>query len=196
VLISVVGAGYVGLVTAACLARLGNEVRCVDRDARLVAHLRRGELHIHEPGLAELVQAGTADGRLTFDTDQAAAHGTSFVILAVGTLDEDGNWTSDLARALSTRGAQLALYDPTGAARAQAMLESEGISAATAASAVAACRDADAVVVATEWPEFHELDWTDLARAMSGRVVFDTRNVIDAPAARAAGFDAFVLRAR
>lgn len=433
-LISVVGAGYVGLVTAACLAHLGNEVRCVDRDTRLVARLRGAELPIHEPGLAELVQAGMADGRLSFDVDGAAVRGTTFVIVAVGTLDEGGDWTGDVvrravldlardtaaprhivvrstlmpgtadalaadlatvdegvelahnpeftregsavndflspdrvvigvadpsvetdlsralrhvyeplgapivvtslvsaemikvgsnvflaakicfanelarlaaatgadvqavvdgmgldrrigraflspgpgfggsclpsqaaalpahayrhgvtlqlmdaitgsnegqaawcveqlegrlgrglggarvcllgltfkagtndmrdspalrvARLLAARGAQLTLYDPTSTEAARAALESEGITAAGAPSAVEACREVDAVVIATEWPEFHELDWTAVAREMSGRVVFDTRNVIDVPAARAAGLDAFVLGGR
>ena len=433
-LISVVGAGYVGLVTAACLAHLGNEVRCVDRDTRLVTRLRAADPPIHEPGLAELVQAGLAGSRLSFDVDPATVRGTGFVIVAVGTLDEGGGWTGDvvrqavldlardadaprqivvrstlmpgtaqaiatdlastnhgvelahnpeftregsavndflspdrvvigladpsretdlsrslrhvyqplgapivvtslvsaemikvasnvflatkiafanelarlaaatgadvqavvdgmgldrrigrsflspgpgfggsclpsqaqalpahaashgvtlqlmdaitgsnegqaawcveqlevrlgreladarvallgmtfkagtndmrdspalrLARLLAARGARLALYDPTSTEAARRLLETDGIAATGAPSTLDACREADAVVIATEWPEFHELDWTAVAEVMSGRVVFDTRNVIDVPAARAAGLDAFVLGGR
>lgn len=94
-----VGAGYVGLVTAACFVRLGNEVRVLEIDAGRVARLRRGELPIREPGLDELVEEGLASGRLTFDTDPASLHGTRLAIVAVGTLDQDGEWTDRTVRA-------------------------------------------------------------------------------------------------
>ena len=71
--VSVVGAGYVGLVTAACLAEMGNSVVCLDVDAQRVAGLRQGEMPIHEPGLSELVQRNAAAGRLYFTTDEALA---------------------------------------------------------------------------------------------------------------------------
>jgi UDPglucose 6-dehydrogenase len=95
-LISVLGAGYVGLVTAACLAHLGEDVRCIDIDTRRVERLRRGELPIHEPRLDELVEQTTRAGRLTFHDSAAATHGTRLVIVAVGTLDADGEWYGGL----------------------------------------------------------------------------------------------------
>ena len=95
-LISVIGAGYVGLVTAACLAHLDNEVRVVDIDAARVERLRAGDVPIHEPGLDDLVHEGLASGRLSFHADPAATHGSSLVIVAVGTLDRAGEWTVDL----------------------------------------------------------------------------------------------------
>jgi UDPglucose 6-dehydrogenase len=95
----VVGAGYVGLVTAACFARLGNEVRVLEIDAARVSRLRRGELPIREPGLDELVEEGLSTGRLSFDTDPAALHQTRLAIVAVGTLDENGEWTDRTVRA-------------------------------------------------------------------------------------------------
>src|SRR6187455_435281 len=95
-LISVIGAGYVGLVTAACLAHLDNEVRVVDIDAARVERLRAGDVPIHEPGLDDLVHEGLASGRLTFHSTQDATHGSSLVIVAVGTLDRAGEWTVDL----------------------------------------------------------------------------------------------------
>ncbi len=90
--VTIFGSGYVGLVTAACLADAGNKIMCVDIDARKVAMLRRGEIPIHEPGLEEIISRNVAAGRLTFTLDAAAgvAHGV-FQLIAVGTPpDEDG----------------------------------------------------------------------------------------------------------
>ena len=91
--ITVVGAGYVGLVTGACLAEMGNHVVCLDVDPRKIAMLQRGELPIHEPGLDAVVQRNAAAGRLQFTTDGAAAvaHGT-LQFIGVGTPpDDDGS---------------------------------------------------------------------------------------------------------
>jgi UDPglucose 6-dehydrogenase len=84
--VAVVGTGYVGLVTATCLAESGNDVAGVDKDAAKVATLRGGKLPIYEPGLLELVQRNAREGRLTFSTDLAAAVLPARVVfLAVGT---------------------------------------------------------------------------------------------------------------
>ena len=91
--VCVFGAGYVGLVTAACLSEMGNSVVCLDVDEARVAALRDGVIPIHEPGLAELVTRNAAAGRLQFVTDaeQAVEHGT-IVFIAVGTPSaEDGS---------------------------------------------------------------------------------------------------------
>ena len=91
--ISIVGTGYVGLVTGACLADMGNEVLCLDVDADKVARLRRGEIPIHEPGLEAIVVRNAAAGRLAFTTDprESAEFGT-IQMIAVGTPpDEDGS---------------------------------------------------------------------------------------------------------
>ena len=91
--ITVVGAGYVGLVTGACLAEMGNHVVCIDVDAPKIAMLQQGEVPIHEPGLAEMVRRNAAAQRLQFTTDIAAAvgHGT-LQFIGVGTPpDEDGS---------------------------------------------------------------------------------------------------------
>ena len=91
--ITVVGAGYVGLVTGACLAEMGNHVVCLDVDPRKIEMLQRGEVPIHEPGLDAVVQRNAAAGRLQFTTDGAAAvaHGT-LQFIGVGTPpDEDGS---------------------------------------------------------------------------------------------------------
>jgi UDPglucose 6-dehydrogenase len=91
--VTIFGTGYVGLVTGACLAEMGNHVLCVDIDAAKVERLKRGEIPIYEPGLESIVQRNHASGRLDFTTEAAPAiaHG-ELIFIAVGTPpDEDGS---------------------------------------------------------------------------------------------------------
>lgn len=91
--ISVVGTGYVGLVTGACLAEVGNDVLCMDLDESKIKMLKEGGIPIHEPGLLEMVQRNVAAGRLHFTTsiEESVAFGT-MQFIAVGTPpDEDGS---------------------------------------------------------------------------------------------------------
>ena len=91
--VTVIGTGYVGLVSGACFADLGNDVLCLDIDERKVAQLRAGGIPIHEPGLEAIVRRNVAAGRLNFTTDpqQAATFGR-VQFLAVGTPPgEDGS---------------------------------------------------------------------------------------------------------
>ena len=67
--VCVLGAGYVGLVTAACLSEMGNSVVCLDVDVDRIEALQRGVMPIHEPGLSELVRRNVAVGRLCFSLD-------------------------------------------------------------------------------------------------------------------------------
>ncbi|GAA0262223.1 UDP-glucose dehydrogenase family protein [Rhodanobacter caeni] len=111
--VTIFGTGYVGLVTGACLAEMGNQVICVDIDASKVERLNRGEIPIYEPGLEPIVRSNRAEGRLGFTTDAVAAvaHG-EIIFIAVGTPpDEDGS--ADLQYVLSvarTIGAHLDRY--------------------------------------------------------------------------------------
>lgn len=84
--ISVLGTGYVGLVTGVCLAELGNQVTCVDIDVKKVEALNNGEIPIYEPGLEELVKRNHSEGRLNFITDLTQQKETADVYyVAVGT---------------------------------------------------------------------------------------------------------------
>ena len=91
--VTVVGTGYVGLVTGACLAEMGNHVLCLDIDEHKIRMLKEGGIPIHEPGLEAIVHRNAAAGRLQFTTDvQAAVMHGSLQFIGVGTPpDEDGS---------------------------------------------------------------------------------------------------------
>ncbi|MGQ9861087.1 MAG: UDP-glucose dehydrogenase family protein [Thiobacillaceae bacterium] len=91
--VTVIGTGYVGLVTGTCLAEVGNEVMCLDVDARKIDILRSGGIPIYEPGLEDMVKRNAAAGRLFFTTDvEASVHFGDIQFIAVGTPpDEDGS---------------------------------------------------------------------------------------------------------
>ena len=91
--ITVHGSGYVGLVSAACFAHMGNDVLCIDVNAERIARLRKGEIPIHEPGLPALVQEGMKSGCLRFSADPAEGVKDGLLqFIAVGTPpDEDGS---------------------------------------------------------------------------------------------------------
>ena len=91
--ITIIGSGYVGLVSGACFADLGNDVVCLDVDEKKIAQLRAGGIPIYEPGLQQLVSHNVAAGRLRFttDIDESVAHG-AVQFIAVGTpSDQDGS---------------------------------------------------------------------------------------------------------
>jgi UDPglucose 6-dehydrogenase len=98
--LAMVGAGYVGLVTAACFAEMGNEVTCVDADAARVEALEQGIIPIYEPGLEDYVRRNTQESRLFFTTDLAAAVQRSLIVfIAVGT-PQDRDGSADLSMVL------------------------------------------------------------------------------------------------
>ena len=113
--VGVVGAGYVGLVTGACLAHVGHQVVCVDRDEGRLAELREGRMPLYEPGLEEIVADGSRRGRLFFSTELSEVVGTADVLfIAVGTPQgEDGS--ADLSSVGSVaRSVGRALAEPGG----------------------------------------------------------------------------------
>ncbi len=106
--LAVVGTGYVGLVTGACFAEMGNHVVCVDVDTDKLARLNRGEIPIYEPGLEQIVERNFARGSLEFTDDLARAlDGTQVAMIAVGTPPgEDGSadlrYVLEVAQGLGT----------------------------------------------------------------------------------------------
>ena len=99
--ITMVGTGYVGLVTGTCLANTGNDVTCLDVDAAKIKLLNEGHSPIYEPGLDELIRRNVKAGRLHFTTDKAAAYGDAeLVFICVGT-PSDAQGRADLKYVLS-----------------------------------------------------------------------------------------------
>jgi UDPglucose 6-dehydrogenase len=95
--IAMIGTGYVGLVSGACLADFGHTLTCVDSDSSKIAALKRGEIPIFEPGLADLVARNVREGRLAFSTDLTASVKTAEAIfIAVGTPSRRGDGHADL----------------------------------------------------------------------------------------------------
>ena len=99
--LAIIGAGYVGLVTAACFAEMGNEVICVDADAEKINALKQGKIPIYEPGLEDYVRRNFTENRLFFTTElKGAVHKSLAIFIAVGTpQDKDGS--ADLSAVLA-----------------------------------------------------------------------------------------------
>jgi UDPglucose 6-dehydrogenase len=95
--VTMIGAGYVGLVSGACFADFGHHVTCVDKDAAKIAALNRGEVPIFEPGLAELVEANVRQGRLHFAAKPSGVTEADAVMIAVGTPSRRGDGHADLS---------------------------------------------------------------------------------------------------
>ncbi|QNP44767.1 UDP-glucose/GDP-mannose dehydrogenase family protein [Sphingomonas sediminicola] len=95
--IAMIGTGYVGLVSGACLADFGHEVTCIDKDSKKIEALKNGIMPIWEPGLESLVKANVERGRLNFTTDLAeGVQGAEAVFIAVGTPARRGDGHADL----------------------------------------------------------------------------------------------------
>jgi UDPglucose 6-dehydrogenase len=95
--VTMIGAGYVGLVSGACFADFGHHVTCIDKDAQKVAALNRGEIPIFEPGLADLVEANVRQERLRFAVDTTSVGSAEAVFIAVGTPSRRGDGHADLS---------------------------------------------------------------------------------------------------
>jgi UDPglucose 6-dehydrogenase len=91
------GAGYVGLVSGACFADFGHQVSCIDKSAGKIAALKRGEIPIFEPGLADLVESNVRQGRLEFVTEISGIGEAEAIFIAVGTPSRRGDGHADLS---------------------------------------------------------------------------------------------------
>ena len=95
--VAMIGTGYVGLVSGVCFADFGHQVTCIDKDAAKIDQLRQGGIPIYEPGLDVLVAKNVREGRLSFDTEAAAAvKSADAVFIAVGTPSRRGDGHADL----------------------------------------------------------------------------------------------------
>jgi UDPglucose 6-dehydrogenase len=92
-----IGAGYVGLVSGACFADFGHQVSCIDKDAAKIGALKRGEIPIFEPGLAELVESNVRQGRLEFAAEVSRVGEAEAIFIAVGTPSRRGDGHADLS---------------------------------------------------------------------------------------------------
>jgi UDPglucose 6-dehydrogenase len=145
--VAVIGAGYVGLTTAACLAHLGHDVTAVDVDASRIERLRRGESPILEQGLPDLIRAGMAAGRLHFTTNGVeAATGADFVFLCVPT-PQGADGAADL-RFVEHAAAQIAPHLKPGAV----VVTKSTVPVGSAGVVLAALGRSDTAVVSN--PEF------------------------------------------
>ena len=96
--ITVIGTGYVGLVSGTCFSEFGFHVTCVDKDASKISQLQHGEIPIYEPGLDDLVQRNMAAKRLSFTTEiRDAVKDADAVFIAVGTPERRGDGHADLS---------------------------------------------------------------------------------------------------
>jgi UDPglucose 6-dehydrogenase len=113
--ITMIGSGYVGLVSGACFSDFGHDVICVDKDASKINALEAGKMPIFEPGLDKLVETNVAAGRLSFTTDlKAAVAGADAVFIAVGTPSRRGDGHADLTYVFeATREIAAAITGPT-----------------------------------------------------------------------------------
>ena len=95
--VTMIGAGYVGLVSGTCFADFGHQVTCIDKDAAKIAALNRGEIPIFEPGLAELVESNVRQARLEFAAEASQIGEADAVFIAVGTPSRRGDGHADLS---------------------------------------------------------------------------------------------------
>ncbi|MFY9253124.1 MAG: UDP-glucose/GDP-mannose dehydrogenase family protein [Fuerstiella sp.] len=111
--VTMIGTGYVGLVTGTCFAESGNEVTCLDVDQKKVDLLNNGGIPIYEPGLTELVKRNSASGRLTFSTSyEEAITGAKCVFICVGT-PQDDNGAADLKYVQSAAESMAPYLEPS-----------------------------------------------------------------------------------
>src|SRR5262245_27542616 len=96
--IAMIGTGYVGLVSGACIADFGHQVTCVDKDTAKISALKSGEIPIYEPGLKEIIESNVREQRLLFTTSMSEAlNGADVVFIAVGTPSRRGDGHADLS---------------------------------------------------------------------------------------------------
>ena len=110
--VAIIGTGYVGLVSGACLADFGHEVVCVDSNSVKIEALKHGEIPIYEPGLLDLVRSNVKQERLSFaSAPEEPVRAADVVFIAVGTPSRRGDGHADLSYAPSNEEKPLDTYD-------------------------------------------------------------------------------------
>ena len=180
--ITVVGTGYVGLVSGACLADVGKEVLCLDAAGEKIRLLEDGRMPIYEPSLQELVQRNVAAGRLHFTThvERTVQHGT-IQSIAVGTPpDEDG--AADLQHVLvAARNIGRLMTDY------KLVVNNSTVPVGTAEKV------REALIIVTEWKEFRSPDFDAPKAHLKAPLIFDGRNLYDPKSVRATGMEYFPI---
>ena len=96
--VTIIGTGYVGLVSGACIADFGHQVACVDKDSTKISTLNAGEIPLFEPGLGDIVRSNLEQGRLAFTTALGeSVRGADAAFIAVGTPSRRGDGHADLS---------------------------------------------------------------------------------------------------
>ncbi len=150
--IAMIGAGYVGLVSAACFADFGHDVACVDKSAGRIAALRNGEAPIYEPGLVDLIARNVAAGRLSFTMDLGAAlAGADAAFVAVGTPTRRGDGHADLS---FIRAAAEEIADALSGPAVVALKSTVPVGTAREVAAIIAARRPGLAVDVVSNPEF------------------------------------------
>jgi UDP-glucose 6-dehydrogenase len=164
-----IGTGYVGLVTGACLAEQGNHVWCVDVDEDKIARLNAGVVPIYEPGLEDIIKRNVSQGRLKFTDDIREAPAIEII------------------KELTKKGAKVRAYDPVAIDNAKPLFEDDP-SVCFAQDEYHALEGADALILVTEWPQFRKPDWERVKELLAAPVVFDGRNQYDPVQMKKMGF--------
>jgi UDPglucose 6-dehydrogenase len=171
---------------------------CLPSQARALPRLA-GARGVETPILDSIDRSNRRQAEWVADVTAGAAGDLAQARVAIlgqtfkqGTDDVRESPALAVVRALAARGAKVTVHDPWALAKAVAELGQVGVSVESTDDAIEACRDAVAIVVATEWPEYASLDWRGAAVATSGRVIVDARQIVDVAAAQAAGFDVIV----
>ena len=163
--ISIVGSGYVGLVTGACFAEVGHHVICVDNDQRKVAALQSGQIPIYEPGLPEVIHRNVSSHRLRFTRDiRDGVDNSQIIFIAVPTPPQ------------SDGSVDLTCIEQVAREIAEVLSEYRVIV------------NKSTVPVKTGEKEFHRVDLDDVRRVMHTSIIFDGRNFFDPETMKQVGF--------
>ncbi|KAG4069354.1 hypothetical protein HA402_012207 [Bradysia odoriphaga] len=187
--ITVVGTGYVGLVTGTCFAETGNDVTCVDIDANKVKKLSSGQITIYEPGLEKLFERNLKEERLSFTTNlEEGIRDAEVIFLALPTppgADGAADLSFVLNVAVHLEGATVTVFDPEAMNNVKQLL---GDKITYADHQYTCLENADALIIATEWSVFRTPDFHKISAALKNQAIFDGRNLFEVSRMKELGY--------